>query len=749
MLCLLQLLRVSFSSTTSMPRLFRLVPWHDWISPLIVVAKGLVSVGNAVPFPYINTALSSGLALLELIQMVGQSNEDLKYLAQSVVTIMQLLQDEIDCHLGAQDTQFLKLCIEFNTHIAQLSRDLESLSKTRSSSKFKKYMNSHRIRDEITEFTRRVSDLRANTTLVAAVGTRMDLVDVANGVAAVESKIADLQQNLNSLRSLTTTETQGTSLQTELVRFEQDYHALKLGDIHLEFHSARTAEFVDVDLYNGKKRHIGWTDYKATVKGCIRTVRVYQGSDPMESWKGVLSVLAETSPSPHLPQLFGFCSSPRMRSLVFHGEFCTLDEYGNTLSSSQAIVEWETDLLSDFTQLYDSYVPNSYGPDEVYWISGCRRFALANAHSGKLVISHVEPRSAESSYSLDPYPPFLSWFVSAGTWYCEYDEPRKLHASQRSFRDVLESLASLKRFSLTMVRGPDIHEVLTSMGRVYRRICDEPAFRLTPVAQLNGRDITPAPGWSAHHTVWHGRNFQRPFPWPPSACFPAVGAKTEPGWTHFVVPLMGKAQNWISYFDFMPHCGYFLNAAIEFGVSVPGIIHSWLAQSSSVLSKLEDGSDKTDPGELCIPTHTALQLTWEMVLTSETAATTILSELPEHLHVFVQVPTTDGVLVAEPRIRWSTDAVATETQSLPRGAMKIFASWSAEVSIVSWRKHHYDVVKSAQMERGFDPTTTDAAESLGLSLLEIPDLEISEALRREYDWALPFEMDPHNMEART
>ncbi|KAJ7500043.1 hypothetical protein FB451DRAFT_49514 [Mycena latifolia] len=256
---------------------------------------------------------------------------------------MQLLREEMDAHSAAQDTRFRKLCAEFATHLAQLSKEIESLSKTRSSSKLTKYLNSPKIRDEITDFIRRVDDLRANTTLVAAVGTKMDLVDVANGVAAVESKISDMQQDLNSLRSLNHTTATGSS--NELVRFEEDFHALKLGDIHLEFHSARTAEFDEVDVCRRQIRHVGWTDYRATVKGSTRTVRVYQGSDPTESWKGFLSLLAEMSPSPHLPQLFGFCSSPRLRSLVFHGEFRTLDEYASSLSSSQALVDWEMSLV--------------------------------------------------------------------------------------------------------------------------------------------------------------------------------------------------------------------------------------------------------------------------------------------------------------------------------------------------------------------------------------------------------------------
>jgi hypothetical protein len=125
--------------------------------------------------------------------------------------------------------------------------------------------------------------------------------------------------------------------------------------------------------------------------------------------------------SPHLPQLFGFCSSPRLRSLVFHGgnsivekfystlihhpEFRTFDEYAKSLSSPRAIVEWETDLVPftiislcptltraqvlDFAQLVR---PNPESWNHEFF--GARRFALVNAQDGKFVITHVESTSA-------------------------------------------------------------------------------------------------------------------------------------------------------------------------------------------------------------------------------------------------------------------------------------------------------------------------------------------------------------------
>ncbi|KAJ7358572.1 hypothetical protein DFH08DRAFT_848729 [Mycena albidolilacea] len=229
---------------------------------------------------------------------------------------MKLLREGMDSHTASENTKFLRFWENYTRHLGQLTKDLESMSRNWSSSKFKKYLKSHNIREEIALFTRQVADLRANATLIAAAGTKLDLAGVADEVAAVQSRINDLKNQLLG-QSLAAS----AADDQELTRFEEDFHSLKLGDIHLDFRSALVSEFPELDHDGREKRRIEWTDYKATVNGCVRTVRVCRGSDPAESWKGFLSFLAENSPSPHLPQLFGFCSSPRLRSLVFHGTF--------------------------------------------------------------------------------------------------------------------------------------------------------------------------------------------------------------------------------------------------------------------------------------------------------------------------------------------------------------------------------------------------------------------------------------------
>jgi hypothetical protein len=53
------------------------------------------------------------LTCLCFSQTVGKSGDDLKYLAKSVVTIMQLLREEMDSHPTTENAKFLQVCEEF------------------------------------------------------------------------------------------------------------------------------------------------------------------------------------------------------------------------------------------------------------------------------------------------------------------------------------------------------------------------------------------------------------------------------------------------------------------------------------------------------------------------------------------------------------------------------------------------------------------------------------------------------------
>jgi hypothetical protein len=115
-----------------------------------------------------------------------------------------------------------------------------------------------------------------------------------------------------------------------------------------------------------------------------------------------------------------------------------------------------------------------------------------------------------------------------------------------------------------------------------------------------------------------------------------------------------------------------------------------------------------------------------MVLAAELIPTSkeswaIVDNLPENIHVFVQVPTIKDARIEEPQIYWSTEAHIIDRGCIPPGSLKIRMRWETSSKWVQWESHHYEVASTVLKEHGFDPSTDSAALSLNLPLFEIPD----------------------------
>ncbi|KAJ7121486.1 hypothetical protein C8R44DRAFT_736285 [Mycena epipterygia] len=318
---------------------------------------------------------------------------------------MKLLREEMDVHPENPDARFRQACVDFDI--------------------FKKYLTANAIRDEITHFTRRVNDLRVNATLIAATRTRMDLVQVSNVVTAVQAGMSKIQNELTVIRSATGKAT--TSLnQQELVRVEEDFHALKVGDMQLHFETSRTSNF-GLAYSDGRRVQIGWTDYKGTVKGSPRTIRVYQGSDPAESWKEFISLLADHSPS------------PKLRSLVFHGGWVDIL---SKQDDAQNLEPWMN--FFDFCDFLRGRAD--------YNLSNWHKFALVNAQNGRLMVTHSDESSAitlplsvcesdqeenftDTDYD-NQYEPFMEWFAYSGLslWTVGSGGDTRLHGNTNTSR---------------------------------------------------------------------------------------------------------------------------------------------------------------------------------------------------------------------------------------------------------------------------------------------------------------------------
>lgn len=102
----------------------------DWISNLKLSVVALKSASSSVPVPCLPAILEAISTLLDLVevrfrftmllyinghgfQRVGQNETDLKYLAESAISITTLLTDELKSHAGSPDARLVALCTAF------------------------------------------------------------------------------------------------------------------------------------------------------------------------------------------------------------------------------------------------------------------------------------------------------------------------------------------------------------------------------------------------------------------------------------------------------------------------------------------------------------------------------------------------------------------------------------------------------------------------------------------------------------
>ncbi|KAJ6485460.1 hypothetical protein C8R47DRAFT_539818 [Mycena vitilis] len=280
--------------------------------------------------------------------------------------------------------------------------------------------------------------------------------------------------------------------------------------------------------------------------------------------------------SPGLAQLFGFCSSPRLQAIVFHGEFKTLDEYASELQSSQEIVKWEISLTSDFEALAISQREKRF-----FQVNLARRFAQVDAQNGRLMIAHVETSGGSTSLpSPKIHDRFLSWFTFSEPMNEFSHQPQRLVLTSTMDDPKSPSLyAKLRELTILMrTTGYDglgarcsLYENLTCRGRVYHSVTDD----CTAIAKSHDHEPDMDPVWRAQG--WMDGEFHRKNPEFWNRTY--VGERTDDAWTHFIVPLLDQKVNWISAYDAQSHSGYFLTAKIDCGTDVPDMSLAWMAHS--------------------------------------------------------------------------------------------------------------------------------------------------------------------------
>ncbi|KAJ7131499.1 hypothetical protein C8R43DRAFT_659388 [Mycena crocata] len=303
----------------------------DWISNLKLLVVTLKSSAACTPVPCLQSIFEAVSAVLDLVERVGKNDTDLKYLSESVIKITELLADELNSHSDSLDVRLVELCNDFGRYLNLVGSAVDKTLLRKSKFWLRKYLKAKSIRDSLDDFTRRLSDLRADLTLSAALGARFQIVDTDRRVQEIQRSLAHSSPEISAPKTF------------ELSGIEEDILVFKPSELYLNFNTVYVSK---VTLSGAEEQHRGVIrTYGARVGPAITTVRVYEGLHARQMWKRDLYMFAEHLRVPGVAQIYGMCTSPRLQALVFHDELVPIDIYAAAIKSAIQYVDFELSLF--------------------------------------------------------------------------------------------------------------------------------------------------------------------------------------------------------------------------------------------------------------------------------------------------------------------------------------------------------------------------------------------------------------------
>ncbi|KAJ7871031.1 hypothetical protein B0H13DRAFT_2669767 [Mycena leptocephala] len=550
---------------------------------------------------------------------------------------------------------------------------------------FKKYLKTKSIRDTVDDFGQRLSDLRADLTLAAAVGSRFQIVET-------DRRVREVQSSLTHILSPTASDA------TVPRDIEDDVLVFKPSELRLDFESAHVSV---VTLNNQNRVTVQTYNAKVGLAG-VTTARANQlAHPPAKVWKRDLEMFAAHLRIPGIAQIYGICKSPRLQALVFHDELVPIDIYAANINSPVQCVEFELTLIRNFTSVF-SHIATLTGVVDKEYKETVADLALISTSTASLVISHLpynNSNTAELSITEKPVGgPVHSWFSSCG---CLASVPqrkpskavalgsRKQDDSSMSF---CLTMGSLSRYRALSAKGESLKNL--KLGSIYLQRPGE-AEVVHPLAELvipNAEMIIE--DWTTRKGVFE---------------------ELPGGWTRFEVELKTDCAE----------PGYFLS--IHSSMYMPVAEREkqragWLLQAHSIFSR----SDVFDRGwsyeDMVIAELFFVNLDWQLV---PEVGTYGCEELPQKLYLFVgNIPVDSGGCISTPATFWSAYPDR-YTADIPTG-FRWEAWFTARGSARSWEAHHYEAARARQEAEGFYAAAPTAVEALGfphyaVSALAIPD----------------------------
>ncbi|ESK89794.1 hypothetical protein Moror_16807 [Moniliophthora roreri MCA 2997] len=377
---------------------------------------------------------------------------------------------------------------------------------------------------------------------------------------------------------------------------------------------------------------------------------------------------------------------------------------------------------------YDAWVPfGHFCRKELFWTT---LYGQMLCKKTPYMIWHLWLNSQTGEVSFGPMGPYFPLIPTLPTSACE-DLPRKTDMLEDdTFTRYLKELG-LGSLDTDILFHASLHNVMLSVNDIFgieHQACPDDtdhdhwiknaSYRINGLWQNNDPPYLVQP--------------EQVLQFLDNLCLNTVYSGTQPNglarmtvgtaWTTDCTGFLDRtiAAGGLTRFTFDPEIFKEANRSRSFVYGPPSLlVSSWLSQANSVFS----GQDEV-LGESCFMVGASLELRVSRELESGLAVST--PETPSAVYLFIRPPperlsdlnswTNDQIYF------WSLDENGEnriQEVVCKRLRLPVLNLYTTKLNLRSWPKYVYDAVQAWQVTRGFDPTTTDFACSLGLPIFEL------------------------------
>ncbi|PBL04479.1 hypothetical protein ARMGADRAFT_55291 [Armillaria gallica] len=322
------------------------------IGAWIQFAKLTVAAGEMAPFPYIKGVAGCIATILEVIELAGKNNKDLRDLAESIGTTIRTIKETVEAHGDTSATRFRDVCVDLQKYLESLMSELNTTGCKLKSKKIMRFLTTKKVSGVIDGYKQRVNDIKADYLVLVTTDSRLAMSEMQD---ALSTAITQAQSHITS-----TVKSQAHCIRSEI---------LSLGNIQREhvaeiherlqdlngYYKGQVRELFPGDIYvknlvsparppRRRGSALWYPDRYCTVEGSstAKIIRVYQHSTDSEEaifkqFNEAVDALINLK-HPNIAQVFGICRSPNFRAIVFHGSiWIPFSDYEDNLTAKQLI----------------------------------------------------------------------------------------------------------------------------------------------------------------------------------------------------------------------------------------------------------------------------------------------------------------------------------------------------------------------------------------------------------------------------